>query len=499
MDGHSLVVMTGTGSGKTESFLLPVLGKLAGEAISNPDGFKNQHGVRALILYPMNALVNDQLGRLRLLFGDARVSAQFNAWAGRPIRFARYTSRTLYPGVRDPERDHDRLAPIEKYYVHHLRESLDPESPVPDSSALLVKELKARGKWPSKPDVMKWFGKPKQHWFNKKTGEFLRCIALPEDQELWTRHEVHAAPPDVLVTNYSMLEYMLMRPLERGIFDETKQWLSSNPSERLLLVLDEAHLYRGAGGSEVALLIRRLTQRLEIPPERLQVICTTASFGDKGYAHIFAAELTGKQPKDFRAVTGSLLLRESAAHGKQKDAEALASLHLPSFYSATPTVRAIEARKITDFLSSTLDPNDIQGSLYSALDQYPPLGLLINLTMHKAQPVGALSEMIFPGVDTPLAERGVTRFTGPRQRLHEKTPRTSRVCSLVGFTLSSGVFQVSGFAWIHLVRREVGIQMPRWANFIRNRWTCASVDREFLNSTRVDTAERSTRGHTPTN
>ena len=64
----------------------------------------------------------------------------------------------------------------------------------------------------------------------------------PEDPELLTRHEVLAAPPDVLITNYSMLEYMLMRPLERPIFDATRRWLANNPDERFLLVIDEAHL-----------------------------------------------------------------------------------------------------------------------------------------------------------------------------------------------------------------------------------------------------------------
>ena len=65
--------MTGTGSGKTESFLLPILGKFAREAEANPGGFGGQPAMRALILYPMNALVNDQLGRLRSLFGDPRL------------------------------------------------------------------------------------------------------------------------------------------------------------------------------------------------------------------------------------------------------------------------------------------------------------------------------------------------------------------------------------------------------------------------------------------
>ena len=70
VDGLSLVVMTGTGSGKTECFLLPILGKLACEAERNGPNFGTTPAVRAMVLYPMNALVNDQLGRLRLLFGD---------------------------------------------------------------------------------------------------------------------------------------------------------------------------------------------------------------------------------------------------------------------------------------------------------------------------------------------------------------------------------------------------------------------------------------------
>jgi ATP-dependent helicase YprA (DUF1998 family) len=61
VEGKNLLVMTGTGSGKTESFLLPILGKLACEAKTNPTVFSDQPAVRALILYPMNALVNDQL------------------------------------------------------------------------------------------------------------------------------------------------------------------------------------------------------------------------------------------------------------------------------------------------------------------------------------------------------------------------------------------------------------------------------------------------------
>src|SRR6266508_3219621 len=75
-DGYSLVVTTGTGSGKTESFLLPILAKLAIEAHDTPQSFGTP-SLRAILLYPMNALVNDQLGRLRLLFGDSLVTYLF--------------------------------------------------------------------------------------------------------------------------------------------------------------------------------------------------------------------------------------------------------------------------------------------------------------------------------------------------------------------------------------------------------------------------------------
>ena len=104
---------------------------------------------------------------------------------------------------------------------------------------------------------------------------------------------VQEAPPDLLVTNYSMLEYMLMRPIERPIFDATKEWLDENPDQTFMVVLDEAHLYRGAAGAEVGLLLRRLRDRLNIPPERFQVICATASFKDANYAPDFGAQLSG--------------------------------------------------------------------------------------------------------------------------------------------------------------------------------------------------------------
>lgn len=258
-DGLSLAVTTGTGSGKTESFLLPMLAKLAQEAANSPQSFARS-AVRALVLYPMNALVNDQLGRLRLLLGDKRVTSQFQLWAGRPARFARYTSRTLYPGVRKTERDQTRLKSVEDFYIDLLDRHDDPNARHHDAASKLVGQLRQRGKWPAKPDLRTWYGAKGSRWKNS-SGDFVRAITQPEDSELLTRHEVLATPPDVLITNYSMLEYMMMRPLERPVFDATREWLANNPNEKFLLIVDEAHLYRGAAGAEVALLLRRLQRR----------------------------------------------------------------------------------------------------------------------------------------------------------------------------------------------------------------------------------------------
>src|ERR1700720_817175 len=117
--GKNLLVMTGTGSGKTESFLLPILGKLAREAQANPLTFHNQNAVRALILYPMNALVNDQLGRLRSLFSQ---------WAHPPPRFPRYTSRTPYAGIRTRDKDSRKLRAFDDFYVEIQRQAEGPAS-----------------------------------------------------------------------------------------------------------------------------------------------------------------------------------------------------------------------------------------------------------------------------------------------------------------------------------------------------------------------------------
>ena len=229
-----------------------------------------------------------------------------------------------------------------------------------------------------------------------------------DDPELLTRHEVLSAPPDVLITNYSMLEYMLMRPLERPVFDHTRQWLAENPEEKFLLIVDEAHLYRGAAGAEVALLLRRLRARLGITPDRVQVITTSASFTTPEYAREFAAQLTGKDEDDFRTVTSQWALRSGSAPGTAEDAAALANIPLDDFYNGETD--ADRAGAVADLLTSR-DVGDrgrpIGTLLHDALREYAPMSLLVN--------------------ETPPAE-----------------PLTRPGCCRVAFTPSSAGCQVSG-------------------------------------------------------
>jgi ATP-dependent helicase YprA (DUF1998 family) len=401
--GHSLVVTTGTGSGKTESFLLPILGKLAAEAKHRPASFQAP-AVRAIVLYPMNALVNDQLGRLRLMLGNDQVAGAFKNWAARPARFARYTSRTLYPGVRTVKKDQDRLKPIGQFYVA-LLDQTDVADGNGELARSLIEHLKARGKWPAKSDLRKWYGAAGSRW--QKDGSFVRAVTLPDDAELFTRHEVLLAPPDVLVTNYSMLEYMLMRPLERPIFDATRTWLHEHPEENLLLVIDEGHLYRGAAGAEVGLLLRRLRARLDLPPERLQVICTSASFSDPANAQAFAAALTGKEPEDFTTVVGTLALRPNPQQGTREDAEVLAAVSLDGLYESDEAQRLEAVKSFLEFRGVDAS-GPIDELLFDALRDYPPMSLLVNLTMQEALPLAQLGAAIFADVLEPLAEQALT-------------------------------------------------------------------------------------------
>ena len=409
INGKNLVIMTGTGSGKTESFLLPILGKFAQEAQTRPSVFTEQLAMRALIMYPMNALVNDQLGRLRALLGDPRLVKMFKEWCGRPPRFARYTSRTPYAGIRTSGKDSTRLKSFDSFYVDVLRRTQSGDTKEKEQAEELLDALKNRGKWPSKPDLKAWFGEKGKAWQDRKTDEFVRAVTLEDDSELLTRHEVQLAPPDLLVTNYSMLEYMLMRPIERPIFDSTRQWLAKNPEETFLIVLDEAHLYRGAAGAEVGLLLRRLRDRLGISEERFRVICATASFKDATYAPEFGAQLSGVPTDTFEPVRGTLDLKNNTGIGTKSDAEILSRINLNEFYEAdTDELRIAKVKTLLDYRRVT-DVKTTEGALFEALSSFGPMGALINMTMKKARPIATLGESLFSDdVPQPMANKAVT-------------------------------------------------------------------------------------------
>jgi hypothetical protein len=271
--GKNILVTTGTGSGKTECFLWPILTDLIYEAHNSKKTWK-QEGIRALVLYPMNALVSDQLGRMRNIIGrsdDAFHKILCDYSPLRRARFGMYTGRTPYAGENDEEKNKQLSRLIRKNYIN----------------SDVYEELVKVGRVPSK-NLEK---------FADNLSKGLQVTEM-EDAELYTRGEMQKICPDILITNYCMLEYMLMRPIEDVFWNKTIQWLNASSDNKLLLVIDEAHMYRGASGGEVSLLIRRLMDKLGIEPLKMKCILTSASVPPDKNAEIqkFACGLTGKNP-----------------------------------------------------------------------------------------------------------------------------------------------------------------------------------------------------------
>ena len=207
--GKDLFVSTGTGSGKTECFMWPLLAKLVEEAKTNPSSW-NKRGVRTIILYPMNALVSDQVSRLRRLIGDKdeKFIGIFRESAGQEVRrpqFGMYTGRTPYPG-NEPKLSQDRQ--LERTMKKFVEASTENQKQYLD-------QLSNSGKIPAKKDMSAFLEKIHngQHFPDEN------------DAELITRFEMQRFCPDILITNYSMLEYMLLRPIENKIWEDTRAWL----------------------------------------------------------------------------------------------------------------------------------------------------------------------------------------------------------------------------------------------------------------------------------
>lgn len=384
--GKDLIVATGTGSGKTESFLMPVLSSLAIESATRPKSW-GRHAVRAILLYPMNALVNDQLARLRRLFGNPAVRAGLQGTSTRSATFGMYTSRSPYPGARTSRKDKDRVeGEIRKLYFDGMTDDYRDR-------------LKAEGKWPAK-DLQAFIES------GLKTGA--------SDAELFTRHEMQDHAPDLLVTNYSMLEYMMLRPLEAPIFQQTAEWLAEDVQNQLVIVLDEAHMYRGSGGAEVAYLLRRLQSRLGVPRERIRFVLTSASLGasEDAKADIkhFAAKLTGGSLFGFELITGNI---ERRLGGKPADCQTqreLAAFDFSVILGASKDCNKAQAglASLAQALGVSLeapapDHQSLQQYAFQVLEQVPVASLVAEKLTNAPTTLTECAETAFPAAEGRLS------------------------------------------------------------------------------------------------
>lgn len=397
---HDLVVATGTGSGKTESFLMPIIGELARES-NERSSSRDLPGCRALLIYPMNALVNDQVARIRRLLGSEIVNQLVSKGRRRPVQFGSYTGRTPYPNVRTAAKDKAQIAPLfDDFYIPA------------EKNEELKQQLVGMGRWPSKDMKAFYNAEAAQTKKNDDGKERIqhnwkyRLLTQDGDRELMTRHEMHLRCPDILVTNYSMLEYMLLRPIEAKIFDDTAKWLQADSRNQLILVLDEAHMYRGAGGAEVAMLIRRLIARLNVTRDRVRCILTSASLGDGEQAiqgvKEFAMDLTGRPPsnRSFKVITGRRETRSAGRIATAHETETLASIDLTvvAQHLTQPANYVAEIERLAKELSWPSPPADskyIGNYLYSALTGFGPAELLISHVMGEATKLNDLRDRIF--------------------------------------------------------------------------------------------------------
>ncbi len=209
LSGRNAVIATGTSSGKTLCYQIPIMDDL----LLDPSP-----GMRAIIVYPLNALVNDQLNEWEQMLIDHK-----------HITFARFTGQT-------PKNQKEYETRLKEIFSEQLEdEHLTQQELQREVQQKLEKQLKDDS--------------DKRHRLNH-------------------REAIRQTPPHVLITNFSMLEYLMERPVDAPIFEDARL---------KFLVLDEVHAYRGVQATEIAFLIRRLKDRLGV--ERLTCIATSATLG----------------------------------------------------------------------------------------------------------------------------------------------------------------------------------------------------------------------------
>jgi DEAD/DEAH box helicase domain-containing protein len=293
-DRHAIIT-TGTGSGKTESFMLPLMAYLVRQTLGfgRPDyrttdkhdvfqdslftqqdngifirgfsarrpwmrhGEKRQAAVKAIMLFPMNALVEDQLKRIRNAFSNPDVlDIQDRQFEGNRIFYGKYNGMTAGTGKLAEDEDYKR---VQNYY----KEVAKNEYAVINYANSEGERLYGRKRY---TEALDYFGREVTEDGSRLTGEMLN------------RFDMQQTPPDILITNFSMLNIMLTRSLEQGIWDKTAEWLQDEGSV-FHIVLDEMHLYRGSAGTEIAYSISALLQRLGIAdkPGKVRFLASSAS------------------------------------------------------------------------------------------------------------------------------------------------------------------------------------------------------------------------------
>lgn len=251
---RNMVVSTGTGSGKTECYLYPIFDALMKEK----EAGTLDSGVRALLIFPMNALANDQQKKLRKLL-------KFYP----DITFGRYTGETAHRGIKETS-DEAELRLHQEYDLNHAQD----------------------------------------------TDEFMRK-SIPN--EMMCREKMAEKPPHILLTNYAMLEYMLLRPDTAPFFDNAtaKNWK--------FIVIDEAHTYKGANGTEIALLLRRVKERIRHNmTQPFRCIATSATLGSddaKAGLATFAENLFGEPFDESDIITTKRKLREKVSGSREYSPE----------------------------------------------------------------------------------------------------------------------------------------------------------------------------------
>lgn len=332
--GRHCVITAGTGSGKTEAFLLPLFAELIKESSrtetwkapaaplehqdewwKDDDDVKEWRdeqlgndkscwvsqranerrnpatgrpaAVRAMLIYPMNALVEDQLSRLRKALDSDTAREWFQEHRqGNHFYFGRYTGITPVAGHQYNEPG--ETGGINKYKVDSLVEKLQKI----DSTSREVREY-CRGATPGTPDEKK--RQEAQYFFQHLDGGEMRC-----------RWDMQDMPPDVLITNFSMLSIMMMREEEDNIFESTRKWLQEDPDHVFHLIIDEIHLYRGTAGTEVAYLLRLLLLRLGLTPDspQLRILGSSASLGCEEEGLQFLHDFFGAKKEHFTIING---------------------------------------------------------------------------------------------------------------------------------------------------------------------------------------------------